>query len=470
MAQNEQVVEVVRFTSSGLDEIDAQTKSFADELKAAEERAGAMARALGSPAFARHAQRMSELARVTDRNALALRNQQRAADLSSGAFQRQAAAMGALNKESARLGRMETMAGLVAQHGRFGAVVRNNAAELTLLGRVMGGTLGAGVALGVGLARSGLQGTVEGYRLEYAWLRLSRAVAGIAVPAVEKLAEWVGKAAGWFERLSGRQQDTILKIGLFTAGTLAAVAALKSMIVVGGAAMSVLRGIGLASMVGGGAGAVGGAAAATGNAGAALASRGLMTGAAMNAGAGLAGGAAASGSRGLLARAAPALAPVAVGAAAVAMSEDRLNKNEGPGAYYNRLREGGRSRLGAGFSVFGKSLEMLGTKTGLLDESTVEGEKKKRRDISPLQVAQDEAGGAHMRIQEELLKVSAAQMEKQKEAQEVQKQELELRKQLNEAMKAELDAVKKKVDEGAGVFEAQFAGWQEKIKAMGRGG
>jgi hypothetical protein len=113
-------------------------------------------------------------------------------------------------------------------------------------------------------------------------------------------------------------------------------------------------------------------------------------------------------------------------------SEDRLNAAEGPGDYYARLRRQGRSRLGAAWSTAGQSIAQIGHATGLTDE-TFAGQAKKRRDVQAMGFASEDAGGAHFRIQEELLKVSVAKAEENAKAME---REIELRKMLNASLEA----------------------------------
>jgi hypothetical protein len=248
--------------------------------------------------------------------------------------------------------------------------------------------------LAMGLVRTGLQGTVEGYRLEYAWTRLGRSMAAVALPAFEKLADWMGRVAGWFERLTGRQQDFLLKLGLVAVVAAPAIAAFRTLLTLGTAVFALGRGA---------AAAAGAGAASSGVAAAAGSHR--MTGAAMMARGGLGGAAAAGG----LMRFAGPVGMAAAGGVALAQSGGlRLNASEGPTDQYARLRQSGRSRLGAGFEVAGTAMGFLGRELFGGEEEFIEGNKKKRRDVQAMGFASEEAGGAHMRIQEELLKVSVA--------------------------------------------------------------
>jgi hypothetical protein len=68
-----------------------------------------------------------------------------------------------------------------------------------------------------GFLRMGLRGTAEGARLELTMTRLAREIAGVALPAIEKMTEAVSGLVKWFESLSGAQQDTLMNIGLTAA-------------------------------------------------------------------------------------------------------------------------------------------------------------------------------------------------------------------------------------------------------------
>src|SRR5581483_11231970 len=141
-------------------------------------------------------------------------NQVLAKDLASGTIARRAAETAQLRRETEELEKRARLTSLAAEHGRFGAVLRENAGQIQTLKTAALVGYGAIAGSVLGLVRAGLQGTVEGYRLEYAWTRLGRQAAGVAVPAVDKVSNTVGALAGKFERLSSSQQDTILNLGL----------------------------------------------------------------------------------------------------------------------------------------------------------------------------------------------------------------------------------------------------------------
>lgn len=333
------------------------------------------------------------------------RNKQLAAQLRDGSYARHARDIGQLNREYAQLQRAAQVTSLVAQHGRLGAAVRLNATQYQTLGRTMlYGAAGAAL-LGRSLMTTGLQGTVEGYRLEYAWTRLSRQIAGVAIPAVDKMAEVVGGAASWFQSLNRGQQDTILNLGLIAVGATVAAGAFRTLATVGGAALAVGRGLGAVAGMSGAAAAGGTAAGAVG------------TGA---------GTAAAAAGGGLLARAgglAKTALKVGAGVAGAGVVADAAT-----GGFYSGLRDRGNNKLVSGIGAlgggaldlltlgaFGRNFRGKGYDKGAAP-AFAPANPADRRDVTPLQVATDEIGGAFDRIQEAVLKVTSAEKDKADEA------------------------------------------------------
>lgn len=62
-----------------------------------------------------------------------------------------------------------------------------------------------------GFVTAGLAGTGQAERLGQALQNLSREIAGIFLPVVEKVIDGVKKVTSWFEQLSGHQQDQIMR-------------------------------------------------------------------------------------------------------------------------------------------------------------------------------------------------------------------------------------------------------------------
>jgi phage-related protein len=94
-------------------------------------------------------------------------------------------------------------AGMKGLEGRLTAVSKlADAAKVgfSLLTGVVGGFVTAGLA-----------GTGQAERLGQALQSLSREIAGIFLPVVEKVIDGVKKVTSWFEQLSGHQQDQIMR-------------------------------------------------------------------------------------------------------------------------------------------------------------------------------------------------------------------------------------------------------------------
>jgi hypothetical protein len=77
--------------------------------------------------------------------------------------------------------------------------------------------------------RAGLAGTVEGNRMAFMWQQMSRQIAALFLPVIQKVTETIGHVVAWFHKLSGAQQDQIMKWGLMTVGVLAFTKALSAM-------------------------------------------------------------------------------------------------------------------------------------------------------------------------------------------------------------------------------------------------
>jgi len=115
---NETVIELVKFTSEGLDDIEAQTKAVEEAVKRAYAAQLAQNLALRDPAVRRAAQDVARLAKenrglldtteqLTAADKLRLANQDRIARISSGAFRKEAATLADLRREKEKIGRVE---------------------------------------------------------------------------------------------------------------------------------------------------------------------------------------------------------------------------------------------------------------------------------------------------------------------------------------------------------------------------
>lgn len=385
--------------------------------------------------------------RLQDQFDARVRNNVLDRDVASGAVGRQARDMAALNREYEKLARQARMQELVGEHGRWGAVLRENAAQVQTLkttALVGYGLMTAGV---LGFVRAGLAGTVESYRMELQMQRLSRQVAAIAAPALNVLSNTVGKIADRFHRLSGPQQDFLLKLGLvavvgvpvlaFVGKLTAAVIALRAAYLSAAAAQALMGGggaLGAAGAAGTAAatarqglsagGAIAGTAVAAGGAAAGqLAAQQAAQRAGTQATAGAVGGAVAAGTAGAaaggsrlaaLGKTALRLAPPVAAAAAVG--------DAATGGYFDVLRKKGNNQLTSGLGALGAgAMNLLSQPLALFGEKTFgehfrekaekegfRGKEGGHRNVSPLIVGEGDLGGNVSRIQEEVLKVTSA--------------------------------------------------------------
>lgn len=358
------------------------------------------------------------------------RNRKLAITLRDGSFARHAAQMAQINREHEKLRRVAAVQQLVAERGRAGAAVEMARPHLGTLGRTAAVGYGVAAATVGSMARSGFGGTVEGYRLEIAWQRLSRQIAAVFVPVMDRVSRVVEKTTLWFQRLNGSQQDAIMAVGLATAGVVAFGAAVKVAAVTLGALSGVVRAVGM----------VAGAAGLSTAAGAA--------GSAMGAGAGAAGGTAATAGAG-----AGLFAPFAIGAAGLnallqqrkvlekpfsgrAMAESYVpgfglisdihrrvtGAPSRPGSATELSPKGSRSDkfdrvLGAlvpGFGLFNAARQNIFGKEAT-EADKAKAEEKRRRDMTLNQTGFSELGSNYFSISEEMLKDSAARLRGEKD-------------------------------------------------------
>ena len=107
-------------------------------------------------------------------------------DLKSGAFMKAAQEASQLNREMGALQKEAQFQTAVAEHGRFGAVLRVNQRELAFLGNTARGAFGSVMGFGMGLMHMGLQGTLEGEQLNQAWMRVGRQVGLVVAGFVDQ--------------------------------------------------------------------------------------------------------------------------------------------------------------------------------------------------------------------------------------------------------------------------------------------
>jgi hypothetical protein len=97
-----------------------------------------------------------------------------------------------------------------------------------------------GTASILGFVRAGLQGTAQGEMLHYRMQMLSREIANVFLPTINKANEYLGQAVSWFRGLNGEQQDNIRKYAFIALGILGVVGALPKLVAAAQAAMTAL--------------------------------------------------------------------------------------------------------------------------------------------------------------------------------------------------------------------------------------
>lgn len=103
------------------------------------------------------------------------------------------------------------------------ARAKRTSSAISDFGRQATSGLRAASAAMTGFTVAGLAGTTQGAQLTFQMQRLSREIASVALPVVQKLTSAVKGVADWFHGLSRGQQDTIMKFGLFTVGATLAI-------------------------------------------------------------------------------------------------------------------------------------------------------------------------------------------------------------------------------------------------------
>lgn len=193
MAQNEQIVEVVRFTETGLEQMAANAKALADNTGALKTK------------FGEYADTVQKAAR---------RNEQFARAVKDGTYDRHVRQMRALNDQYERL---RQRADAIARLGpRLGAIMSNPYVRgAARVGMYAGG---AALAAGAGLARSGFGGTVESNRLSLETELLGREVAGAMKPFTDGITNATVRLRKWMEGLSASGQDMVMYGGLLATG------------------------------------------------------------------------------------------------------------------------------------------------------------------------------------------------------------------------------------------------------------
>lgn len=208
MPTNETVVEIVRFTEKGLDEVSAKTKVFGQQIDEASKKQKVLLGLLNDSRYQRHVAQLDAINRQHELGVLKLRNQALAHSIADGSAAKHLRTVTKLNEQHERMRREVE---LTAKYGeKLGGFLARHGQTLAKFGSIGGGILTAGATAGAALARQGFSGTVEGARADYERHRLSRELAGINKPAKE--AESL--TYRWFrersERLGSNGQNAVM--------------------------------------------------------------------------------------------------------------------------------------------------------------------------------------------------------------------------------------------------------------------
>lgn len=107
---------------------------------------------------------------------------------------------------------------------RLAKSVGQAADQMDKLARKVAGAFAGATAAVTGWVRAGLAGTVEGFRLRYAFELLSQEIAGAFLPVVDRLTRGILNLRSAMGRLTADQQQQIAKVGLMTAAFTASLA------------------------------------------------------------------------------------------------------------------------------------------------------------------------------------------------------------------------------------------------------
>lgn len=327
MPTNEQVIEIVRFTQTGVDAVTAGVKVLGDQIKATGDKQKTLSELMGSSRFRLREQQLDAMNKKYELMSLRMRGVAAAAALADGSAVKHLRSVAALNRGLADTQRRTEMA---AKYGeRWGAIMHRYGGALSGLGTLAGGAAG----MGLNLARQGFQGTTEGARQDYERTLLSREFASVMKPVHDLMTRAMRGARERMERLSGGGQNALLG-GMLVGGTAAGAMALRASSQLIGA----VAGETMASKFRGGLGRF-----ALGGLGAGALGYGIATN---NVSSGVAGGAMLGFSMGGLPGAVVGAVGGGLAARASGLPDARLGEN--PSEYYRRMRGMGKTRFGAG--------------------------------------------------------------------------------------------------------------------------
>jgi hypothetical protein len=173
-----------------------------------------------SGALQRQAAAMTQLGRQRDLTAAKVRNEAAAADMASGAYARHAAAMGGLNRESARQQKQMAMIHREEELGsRYGGAGRFYARHERAINVATGAAAIGAVTVGA-MANRGFGGTAEQNRADFAGKMLDRQVASVFMPLKDMETGIKMGAARWLAGLNENQQNALMATGVGVTGLL----------------------------------------------------------------------------------------------------------------------------------------------------------------------------------------------------------------------------------------------------------
>lgn len=227
MPANESIVELVKFTSSGMSEILTDAKKMQellDRLKGtaqgAAEQQQKLADAVNDAGFREQAGALlaAETAarKLNDATRQRIELEARRQAVATGAYGRDLRVQQTLRREQERVLELERRAQYQARFGRQAGYLAYQADRAL---RSPGGMAAmAGAAAVTGLAKNGFSNTVEMNRFNLEVQLISRELAGAFKPALDFATSALGKFRKFLERLGSREQDAIMYGGLAVAG------------------------------------------------------------------------------------------------------------------------------------------------------------------------------------------------------------------------------------------------------------
>ncbi len=200
------------------------------------ERLKGLGELLGSPAFQKTSFLVGVAEQLNGFTASTTAAQAKAEALSqaigSGAASRYGQALAAAGKEQEKFTAAVRFEQISAQSGRFAASLDALKGKMAQLGQATSSAFGGATSMITSFARAGLSGTTMGERLGLQFQLLSREIASLFIPVLERVIGVLQSVTSWFRNLSGPQQSFIGGIAA-TAIALVAVAAIIPRIIGG---------------------------------------------------------------------------------------------------------------------------------------------------------------------------------------------------------------------------------------------